>query len=73
MNLSQAQIQIPEQIPESLSNLFAELADLYLDYRRDKPTVIIEDLDMLINYNNFPEIVGAAFLQAFGKALENGV
>jgi hypothetical protein len=71
MNLVQKQIQ-SQELPESLENLFTEIIVLYLDYQRDKTTIILEDLELLEGYEGFPEVIGRVFLGVFRRMVEVG-
>lgn len=68
MNLVQKQVQ-SQEVPESLESLFTEMVDFYLDYYRTTPGEVIDDYEMLMNYESFPEVVGRAFLGTFGKMI----
>jgi hypothetical protein len=70
MNLTQRQIQIQRQEPESLSDLVLELADLFLDYHLSKPDEIARIMGMLRKWDPFPEITGEVFLMNFIETIE---
>lgn len=69
MKLAQIQTQ-SQEVPKSLENLFTEMIDLYLDYYRTTPNEVIDDYEMLMGYENFPEVVGGAFLETFRKMVK---
>ena len=70
MKLVQAQIQTQAQMPELLSNLVLELADLFLDYNLSRQSEIIQAMELLKRYESFPMNAGEIFLNGFRVAIE---